>query len=97
MDTFRLQAHRSGSPLGVPSPEYDEMLEAAELQGQRSKGNENDIDEDDTEPDEGALPKGAGPRGRGQPLQVGLFEKHRDLIDGAGLCSLGKWCPSKRQ
>ena len=50
----------------------------------------------DTEPDEDAEPLGSGPRGKGQPFQVGSFERKRDLVDGAGLCSLGKWAPAYR-
>ena len=53
-------------------------------------------DGSDTEPDEDAKPTGAGPRGRGPPLEVGSFEKRRELVDGAGLCSLGKWAPAER-
>ena len=72
------------------------MLEAADLQVKTVRKIERDTEEDDTEPDEGALPKGSGPKGIGQPLQVGSFERRRDLVDGAGLCSLGKWRPKDR-
>ena len=53
-------------------------------------------DESDTEPDADALLENSGPRGRGQPLHVGSFEKRRELVDGAGLCSLGKWVLADR-
>ncbi len=53
-------------------------------------------EDSDTEPDEGALPLGAGPRGHGPPMRTGKFERERDLCDGAGICSLGRWPPWRR-
>ncbi len=50
----------------------------------------------DTEPDEGACPAGSGPRGIGPPLQVGRGSSRRDLCDGGGLCSVGRWAPRDR-
>ncbi len=47
----------------------------------------------DTEPDDDSEPAGAGPRGRGPPLYVGSHHRRRELCDGAGLCSLGRWAP----
>ncbi len=52
--------------------------------------------ESDTDPDSDAEPAESGPRGQGLPLRVGSFERARDLCDGAGLCSLGRWPPSSR-
>ena len=90
METRMAQASGTGEP-----PDYTELMEAAD----DFEDNEEMIEEsdsDDTEADENAWPKGSGPRGRGQPLQVGSFEKRRELVDGAGLCSLGKWPPAQR-
>ncbi len=50
----------------------------------------------DTEADADAEPVGTGPKGRGPPMRVGTFERERPLCDGAGLCSLGQWCPADR-
>ncbi len=51
----------------------------------------------DTEPDSDAQPAGAGHKGAGPPLRVGKGSKIRDLIDGGGLCSPGRWPPRARQ
>ena len=50
----------------------------------------------DTEPDADAQPRGAGQAGEGAPMRVGRYERERDLCDGAGLCSVGRWPPWKR-
>ncbi len=50
----------------------------------------------DTEADADAAPAGAGPRGSGPPLHVGAHHRRRELCDGAGLCSLGRWPPWRR-
>ncbi len=68
------------------------MLRAAEA-GPRAAA---DSDSSDTEPDEGALPVGSGVRGVGPPLTVGRGPKQRDLCDGAGICSVGRWAPRQR-
>ncbi len=53
-------------------------------------------DETDTEPDEEAAPAGAGLLGSGRPLQAGMGPYARDVRDGAGLCSPGRWPPERR-
>ncbi len=52
--------------------------------------------ESDTEPDSDAEVLGAGPRGWGDPMFVGSHERRREVCDGAGLCSLGRWPPWRR-
>ena len=47
-------------------------------------------DSEDTEADENAWPKGSAPRGRGQPLQVGSFEKRREIGGRSGPMQLGQ-------
>ena len=49
--------------------------------------------------DEDGFPRaklGSGHWGRGPPWQVEVAGKRRDLVDGAGLCSPGRWAPDKR-
>ena len=70
--------------------EFTEMMKVAGLRETEK------TDGSDTDPDADAEPKNAGPRGRGPPLEIGSFEKRRELVDGAGLCSLGKWAPANR-
>ena len=41
--------------------------------------------------------KGEGWIGQGAPLRVRQGYKVRDLEDGAGICSPGKWSPEKRR
>ena len=72
------------------------MLRVADMHDERQKNQRKTASDSDTDPDDDAEPLGSGPRGRGQPFQVGSFERRRDLVDGAGLCSLGKWAPADR-
>ena len=72
------------------------FLKEASRKHDETRGKKEPSSEFDTEADEGALPKGSGPRGQGPPLQVGSFERRRDLVDGAGICSLGRWRPLDR-
>jgi hypothetical protein len=44
----------------------------------------------------GPPPRGCGWWGRGAPIQVLHGYRTEDLVDGAGLCSPGRWHPSKR-
>jgi hypothetical protein len=46
---------------------------------------------------DGPPQKGAGWWGKGAPIQVQQSYKVRDFADGAGLCSPGRWQPSKRR
>ncbi len=57
---------------------------------------QSNLDDHDTEADTDAEPVGSGPKGRGPPMRAGTFERERPLCDGAGLCSLGQWCPADR-
>ncbi len=78
---------------GSGPPEEECIREAAaELDAVRGRQEA----ESDTEADEDARPIGYGPRGEGDPLWVGAFEKRRPIIDGAGICSLGRWPPWRR-
>ncbi len=52
--------------------------------------------EDDTEPDADARPRGYGPRGSGPPLKVLQGRRRRELQDGGGRCSPGRWEPEQR-
>ncbi len=73
-----------------PPPELEEIRDEARIQVEDKR--EKAVDSD-TEPDEDALPRGAGPRGRGPPMHTGKFERRRELCDGLGICSLGRWPP----
>ena len=72
------------------------MLRVADMHDERQKNQRKAASDSDTDPDDDAEPLGSGPRGRGQPIEVGPFERRRDLVDGVGLCSLGKWAPVDR-
>ncbi len=74
-------------------PEEEIIEEAAAAHDRQRRG---DLSESDTEPDEDAKPVGHGPRGEAEPMWVGSFEKRRVIIDGAGICSLGRWPPWAR-
>ncbi len=74
-------------------PEEDIIIQAANEQDLACR---LETQESDTEPDDDAKPLGYGPRGHGDPLWVGAFERRRVLIDGAGICSLGRWPPWRR-
>ncbi len=50
----------------------------------------------DTDPDDGASPAGTGVLGCGPPLRAGLGPHSREIHDGAGLCSPGRWPPERR-
>ena len=50
----------------------------------------------DTEADSEAEPAGSGQKGLGDPISVWRGRRKRDLQDGGGLCSWGKWIPEKR-
>ena len=71
-------------------PEFDEMMRAAEAHDEQIKSPQTCLEDKDIEADEDAKLVGYGPKGAGQPLQVDSFERRRDLVDGAGRCSLGK-------
>ncbi len=73
-------------------PEQDELDRAA---AEHAEGLARKEDSD-TEPDEDAPPAGAGLRGYGPPMRTGRYEKERDLCDGAGICSAGRWPPWRR-
>ena len=49
------------------------------------------------EADEGAPPAGAGWVGVGAPMRVGTGYIARDICDGAGWASPGRWSPSRRE
>ena len=68
----------------------EELFRAAE---QRSQVEEPESQSDD-EP--GQEPRGAGWRGTGEPLLVGRGPHEREVHDGAGLCSPGRWAIEKR-
>ena len=96
METCIVQAPDAGLSAESEPPEYIKMMRATGEPENDEHGIEDDDGEEDTEADENAWPRGSGPRGRGPPLQVGSFEKRREIVDGAGLCSLGKWPPAQR-
>ena len=81
--------HSSSKPL-----EFDRLVRAADLR--RAKPDTEPIESSDTEADEGAQPKGSGWKGHGPPLQIGQGSSARDLCDGVGLCSKGKWATRER-
>ena len=47
--------------------------------------------------DEGVPVKHSGWRGRGSPKQVGIGYTSREVCDGQGLCSPGRWAPADRR
>ncbi len=86
-----------GTADGFNEPlDEDAMQEIIDAEERAITDKQRRTDEEDTEPDSDAEPLGAGPRGTGPPLRVGSFEKERDLCDGGGICSLGKWRPTDR-
>ncbi len=97
MLTICLQVARSDSSEGHQTPpDEDELRAAIEREEDRIADRQAQPTESDTEPDTDAEPYGSGQRGMGPPLKVGTFERERELCDGGGLCSLGRWPPSRR-
>ena len=76
-------------------PEIAELRLAANQHDEEHRS-KNEKEDSDTEPDIDSRPVGYGPRGEGRPLEVGRFEKRRELVDGLGNNSLGKWRPKDR-
>ena len=58
---------------------------------------EDDATSEEDELGQPKAPSGAGWRGRGDPLQAGHGARARGLREGGGLCSPGRWPPSKRR
>ena len=59
-----------------------------------------EVAEDSSDEDEDGRVKpqlGDGVWGRGPPLTARMFGKRVPFCDGFGLCSLGRWCPSRRR
>ena len=84
--------------LAAPLPEVveiEKVVDDWELAHPQRSGRLAE-DSSDTEPDEDARPRGYGPRGTGEPMLVGAFERQRHIVDGAGICSLGRWAPWNR-
>ena len=55
---------------------------------------------EDSDEDEDGFPKqryGSGVLSLGPPLNCTLMGKTRPFVDGAGLCSPGRWCPEDRR
>ena len=77
----------------LEGPPEQSVIEQAVLKHYDEHKGEDDTD---TESDEGAMPRGAGPKGHGSPMRTGRYEKERDLCDGAGICSVGRWPPWRR-
>ena len=78
----------------------DEIIKAFEEEAKSWKGPTADGAEDSGDEDDGNLGKkhkaGDGPRGRGPPMMVLRKGEARELVDGGGLCSPGKWQLDKR-
>ena len=79
-------ADEEGEPL-----EHEEIQRAAARLDEPSQSSESD-----TEPDADAEPRGAGLSGSGPPMIVGRLHRAREICDGAGRCSPGKWPPRAR-
>ena len=73
-------------------PESEIIEEAVKKHGEGLRAERESV----TEPDDDALPYGAGQRGHGPPMKIGRYERERDLCDGAGICSVGRWLPWSR-
>ncbi len=83
------------APEPPPSTAAIEAAAAEEENAILAKQRREDEDSDTTA-DSDAAPAGAGPTGRGPGMLVGSFERTRQLCDGCGLCSLGRWPPWDR-
>ena len=58
---------------------------------------EEDATSDEDELGQPKLPRGSGWLGHGDPVQVGSGARVKGLRDGGGLCSPGRWSPSRRR
>ena len=76
---------------GEEPPKHEDIQRAAaRLEGPAQSS------ESDTEADSDAEPRGAGLSGSGPGMTVGRLEKAREICDGAGRCSPGRWPPLTR-
>ena len=76
---------------GEEPPKHEDIQRAAaRLEGPAQSS------ESDTEADSDAEPRGAGLSGSGPAMTVGRLEKAREICDGAGRCSPGRWPPLTR-
>ena len=53
--------------------------------------------ESQSEDEPGQATRGSGWRGQGPPMMIGRGSKAREMHDGAGLCSPGRWAPEQRR
>ncbi len=77
-------------------PSTEEVYAAAEAEERIIQDKQKPPDPEDTDADSDAEPAGSGPKGNGPPLTVGSFERKRELCDGGGICSVGRWPPWSR-
>ena len=87
------------SSLGFPPPPQ------AEGENSASEESTTTVEEDPTMDLEPVVvtkkwseppPRGSGWWGRGPPIQVHHNYKTKDMVDGGGLCSPGRWLPGKK-
>ena len=81
-----IQLHPRAYVVGVTAEPPSEAVALA-----AARAREECEPDTDTDFDEDAAPPGSGWRGRGEPLWTGRAGKARELQDGAGLCSPGRW------
>ena len=81
-----IQLHPRAYVVGVTAEPPSEAVALA-----AARAREECAPDTDTDFDEDAAPPGSGWRGRGEPLWTGRAGKARELQDGAGLCSPGRW------
>ena len=79
---------RDGAESPVPSSSVLNLL---------SRLREEPDSSDGSSADEAAPPKTAGWRGTGKPMEVGLGYTSREICDGQGLASPGRWSPEERR
>ena len=76
---------------------YEEAAGAEELL--RAAGLRETVEEPESQSEDepGQASRGSGWRGLGSPMKIGRGTKAREIHDGAGLCSPGRWTPEQRR
>ena len=83
---------------GIDAPIPEPSSEEDKVHSWRKVGDSGD-ETTDCEKELGDIPRprrGAGHWGRGPPLHVARKGIHRDMVDGVGLCSPGRWPKARR-
>ena len=91
-----IQAWEDKFLSGAFLDEDEEAAQAEELFRAAALRQPVEEPESQSEEEAGQEPRGAGWRGEGDPLMVGSSPVKRELHDGAGLCSPGRWPIERR-